>query len=224
MIWEVLLRQTYDGKACLNRWHYEGTDIPAAVTSSFALASAFGGIPDPITGEFDDGTIMQLLSQIQGATLRYVDLQITALYDVADFYLIPYAPTQLGTATGTPMSRFAAYALQSSRVRTDIRRGNKRLAGVTETHVGDNGIIEASMTPVLADLAEAMTDDLVYDDEGTDLTFSPVVLSYEKHDPDAEHDDFWYSKYPTLVEQLEHTANGVIWSYKANMTTQNTRK
>lgn len=224
MIYEVLLRQAYDNKACLNRWNYESNSTPAAVSRSFALVSAFGGIPDPITAEFPTGSIMQLLAQVQGATLVYVELSVEAMYDVADFYSVPYPPTQLGTATGTPMSSFNAYALQSNRVRTDIRRGNKRLAGVTETHVGSNGLVEASMTPVLEDLAAAMTATLEYDDEGTPVTFSPVILSLEKNPPDAEHENEWYAKYPTLAEQEDHMAVGILWSYKAYVTTQNSRK
>jgi len=224
MIYEVLLRQAYDNKACLNRWNYESNSTPAAVSRSFALAAAFGGIPDPITSEFPEGSIMALIAQMQSEGVDYVELSVEALYDVSDFYSIPYPPTQGGTATGTPMSSFAAYALQSNRVRTDIRRGNKRFVGVSETHVGGAGIIEATMTPVLEDLAAAMSADLEYDDEGTPVVFSPVILSLEKHAPDAEHDNDWYRKYDTLAEQEDHMAVGIVWTYKAFMTTQNSRK
>lgn len=224
MIYEVLLRQAYDNKNCLNRWNYESNSTPAAVSRSFALLSAFGGIPDEITSEFPSGSVMNLLAQVQSEGVDYVELSVEALYDVADFYSVPYPPSQGGTALGTPMSSFAAYALQSNRVRTDIRRGNKRLVGVSETHVGGAGIVEATMTPVLVDLAAAMTDTLTYDDEGTPVTFSPVILSYEKHPADVDHPREWYSKYGTLAAQEDHMAVGIIWTYKSYMTTQNSRK
>jgi len=224
VLFEVLLRQSYDAKNVLNRWHYSSAGVPAAVQLSFALASAFGGIPDPVTSAFPAGSIMDFLAQTQVEALAYVELQVEAMYDVSDFYTVPYAPGQTGGVDGTPMSSFAAYALQSNRVRTDIRRGNKRFCGVSESYVADAGVVIAPMTTTLASLSLAMTDPLVYDDEGTDLTFAPVILSFEKHDPDADHDDFWYAKYPTLAEQLDHAAIGITWTAKSFMTTQNTRK
>lgn len=224
MLYEVLLRQAYDNRNCLNRWNYESNSTPAAVSRSFALASAFGGIPDGVTGEFPADSIMAFIAQMQSEGVDYIELSVEALYAVEDFYSIPYPPTQGGTALGTPMSSFCAYALQSNRVRTDIRRGNKRFVGTSETHVGGAGIVEATMTPVLEDLAAAMSAELTYDDEGTPVVFSPVILSLEKHPPDADHEFDWYAKYPTLAEQEDHMAVGITWTYKPFITTQNSRK
>jgi hypothetical protein len=194
------------------------------VQLSFGLAAAFGGIVDDITSDFPAGTIMDFLAQAQSLELRYVELSVLALYNPLDFYVIPFSTTQKGTATGTPMSPFCAYPLQSNRVRTDIRRGNKRFAGVTEGYVKEGGEIEGVMLTVLEALGTVMTDPLVYDDEGTDLTYTPVVLSMKKNAPDADHDEDWYSLYPTEALQLEHAAIGVTWAPKTFMTTQNTRK
>jgi len=224
MLFEVILRQSYDGKNVLNRWHYNSAGTPASVDLSFGLASAFGGVVDPVTSAFPPDSIMEALSEIQSSALSYVELTVEALYDFADFYTIPFAPGQDGTQGGTPMSPFYAYALQSNRVRTDIRRGNKRLAGVSEQYVGTAGVIEAGMPGLLAALAGLMSDPLVYDDEGNTLSYTPVVLSFEKHAPDVDHESEWYSLYPTLAEQLEHAAVGINWTAKAFATTQNTRK
>lgn len=224
MLYEVILRQAYFARAVLNRWHYNSSGTPATVTGSFALTSAFGGIPAPVTLEFPVGSIMARLANIQVAALSYVELQVQALYDVTDFYSVPYSPAQVALQTGTPMSPFAAYPLQSNRVRTDVRRGNKRFCGVSESFVGDAGVITGDLVTNLTGLADEMSEILEYDDEGNTLSFNPCVLSLEKHDPDEDHEDFWYALYPTLAEQLDHAALGVNWTPKAFITTQNSRK
>jgi len=219
---EVVLRQRYFDAEVLNRWHYQSSGTPAAVSMSFALASAFGGIVDIITGNFPGGTIMNDLQNVQNTELFYVELQVENLYDVVDFYAVPYSSTLNGLVTGTPMSKFYAFPLQSNRVRTDIGRGNKRFAGVTEEAVGNDGVIGGAVLSALTSTAEAMSDTLEYDDEGNTLSFTPVVLSFPKYTaPSGKPAD---KKYATLSAQLDHAAIGVTWTTKANATTQNSRK
>lgn len=222
MLYEVLLRQSYLGKNVLNRWHYTSTGTPAAVSGSFALASAFGGIPDPLDGQFPAGTVMGELHTLQSTSLLYVEMQVQALYDVVDFYTVPYPADQNGSADGTAMSTFYAYAVQSNRVRTDVRRGNKRFAAVVEEGVGAGGVVVGAFATALADVAAEMSDVLEYDDEGNVLTFTPVVLSFDEYT--TPNNKPAYRPYPTLAEQLEHAAVGVLWTAKNNATTQNTRK
>lgn len=222
MLFEAVLRQSYQGRSVLNRWHYNSSGTPAAVSLSFALTSAFGAIPNPGTGAFPDGTIMAQLAEIQSSDLVYVEFTATALYDVVDFYSVPYPPDQNASQGGTPMSPFIAYPLSSNRVRTDIRRGFKRFAGVSEQYVGTGGVIEAGLPAFLSNLAELMSDNLTYDDEGNTLTFQPCILSLELQTPVT--DPRRYALYPTLAEQLEHTALGVNWAAGGYVTTQNTRK
>lgn len=223
-LFEVMLRQLYDSKPCINRWNYVSSGTPASVALSFGLLSAFGGIPAPITSEFPDDSVMASLANLQNLDTRFVELVVENLYDPLDFYTVPYAPEQKGLTSGEPMSRFLAYGFQSNRVRTDIRRGNKRFVGCSETYVGDKGVITSTGVDAMTPVAVAMSEVLEYDDEGNTLTYTPVVLSLEKHDPDAEHDDFWYKKYATLALQLDHTAVGITWTPKPSATTQNTRK
>jgi len=224
MLFEVILRQSYQTRNVLNRWHYNGSGTPAAVQMSFALASAFGGIQDGITGEFPEDSVMEFLRSMQAEPLLYLELQVAALYDVSDFYVIPYNSSAHGASGGTAMSPFAAYGFQSNRVRTDIRRGNKRICGVVEGAVKEFGEIESTIMPSLVEIGDAFSATLEYDDEGNTLSFQPAVLSFQKHAPDADHDTDWYSKYSTNTAQLEHTALGITWQPKPYITTQNSRK
>lgn len=222
MLYEVLLRQAYQGRSIINRWHYNGSGTPAAVSPSFALASAFGAVPNAGTGAFPDDTIMSALFDVQAESLQYIECSVTALYDVVDFYSVPYPPDQNASQGGTAMSPFIAYSLSSNRVRTDIRRGFKRIAGVAETYVGTGGVVEAGMPALLTALADLMSDTLTYDDEGNTLSFQPCVLSLELQTPVTNPRR--YALYPTLAEQLDHAALGINWTAGAYVTTQNTRK
>lgn len=222
MLFEVLLRQLYLGKNILNRWHFNSSGTPAAVSLSFGLASAFGGIPDGITGAFPVGSIMDLLANVQHESLQYVELTVEALYDVADFYTTPYSSSQVGLNTGTAMATYEAYSLQSNRVRTDVRRGNKRIASVSETYVDTGGVIVGGMVAALDNLAGAMSTPLTYDDEGNTLTYTPCVLAFEEYT--APSGKPAYRKWATLSVQLDHAALGVSWVAKPYSTTQNTRK
>ena len=222
MLFEVVLRQSYLGRNVLNRWYYNGTGTPASVDLSFGLISALGGIPDIITGEFPADTLMSALADVQHTELKYLELKAEALYDVSDFYSVVYPPSQAGTQGGTAASQFIAYALQSNRVRTDIRRGSKRFAGVSEQYMGTGGVLDAGMDDLLAVVAAIMSDNLEYDDEGNTLTYQPVILSLEPASPPTVPQS--YALYPTNAEQLEHAALGILWTAQNFVTTQNTRK
>lgn len=222
MLFEVLLRQEYGGRSVINRWHYNGSGTPAAVSMSFALTSAFGAIPDPITGNFPSGTVMAELVSVQSEELVYQEVQVTALYDVTDFYATVYPPAQNGSQGGEPMSPFVAYPFRSNRVRTDIRRGFKRIAGVSNQYTGDLGVIDNGMPGLLEALADEMSANLEYDDEGNTLTFQPAILSLELITPVTNPRK--YKLYDTEAEQLDHTALGIVWTAGSFVTTQNSRK
>jgi len=222
MLFEALIRQSYLGKQALNRFHFNSSGTPASVSLSFALASALGGVPDPITGEFDAGTVMRGFADVQSISVVYTELTVEALYDVEDFYAIPYPSSQHGLAAGTAMARYEAYPLRSNRVRTDVRRGFKRIAGVVEELVGVGGEIAPAQLEVLQDLADTLSAPLTYDDEGNTLTFTVAVLSFDEYTTPSGKPA--YRPYPTLSEQLDHAALGVVWSAQPNTTTQNTRK
>jgi hypothetical protein len=222
MLFEVILRQSYFGRSILNRWHYNGSGTPAAVSMSFALASAFGAIPSIIDGNFEDGTVLGEMFSVQNESLVYQELQVEALYDVTEFYTTPYPTSQNGSQGGEPMSPFIAYPFRTNRIRTDIRRGFKRICGVSNQYTGDAGVIDGGMPALLDNLATAMSETLEYDDEGNTLTFQPCVLSLELITPVTNPRK--YKLYDTEAEQLDHTALGVVFTAGSFVTTQNSRK
>lgn len=229
-IFELALSMTYKNQLCVNRWNYRCDSIPAAVSKSFALVSAFGGIYDLIAvppaypADTPLGKIMALLSS--GVSLQ----QITALavYDALDFYQTPFVPAYVGGTAGNPASPLLAYGFRSTQSRRDVARGTKRFVGVDETRMGDGGLVaEGETATMLNAIAAAMTDNLVYDDEGTSITFQPLICSKFEYDPnptDPEANHRAYKYWATEAEQLAHSATGIIWQAYDYVRSQTSRQ
>lgn len=219
--YEMTLRASYANQLCINRWFYELVGTPASVTGSFALAAAAGWIFEG--ADFDEGTFAATMQDLVVTSFAFEEVIIRDLYSVTDFYTLPFIPAIGGSAAGEGMSPFEAYAFSTSRVRSDIRRGQKRIPGCSETLVGVEGIITGAGETLMLNMAAAMTNNLEYDDEGNTLTFNPVILGFEKYVvPDSGKDA--YRPYATEVLQSDHVAQGFLWSPKPRTSTQNSRK
>lgn len=222
MLFEVLLRQEFLTKPALNRFHFNSSGTPASVSLSFALISALGGIPDPITGAFPSGSLMEALAALQADDVVYQSIQAEALYSVVDFYDTPFPSGQTGVRTGEVMNNFEAFSIRSSRVRTDVGRGFKRFAGVTEDRVDAGGVISSGAESDLQAICDILNSGIEYDDEGTTLTFTSCVLGFDEYTTPSGRSA--YKKFPSLSEQLDHAAIGVIWAPSRLTTTQSSRK
>lgn len=221
-VYSLKISQTYNGQQCINEYHYVGTGTPAAVTMSFALASAFGCIE--AGGVYDPATPFGSIKALQITDVAYVEVVARNLYSNIDFYTTPFAAGAHGDASNASgqMSPFVAYSLRTNRVRTDIRRGQKRYVGVAEGSSGAFGAVEAGAYTALAAHAARLSDNLTYDDEGNTLTFTPCIIQLKKNLTDPDRGP--YIPWPTEAEQLAHLASGVVWSANPLLSTQNSRK
>ncbi len=221
-VYSLKIAQTYNGQQCINEWHYLGSGTPAAVTMSFALASAFGCIESG--GAYDPGTPFGSMKAFQTTDVSYQEVITKNLYSVTDFYTTAFAVGAHGdssNASGAQPS-FMAYPFRTNRVRTDIRRGQKRYVGIAEANVDNFGTIAGATFTALAAHAALLSDNLTYDDEGNTLTFSPCVIQLKKDVTDPDNPK--YIPWPTEAEQLAHLAQGVVWTALPAVTTQNSRK
>lgn len=207
-LFEIILRATYFGQQVINRWTYQSAGTPAAVSLSYGLTSAFGAI-EPVGG-WDATTVFGKLKDIVCNGVHFDEIQVENLYSATDFYLAPFVAGTTGNATGECMTPVAAYGFTTNRVRTDIRRATKRFAGVTEGAVNAGGIIDSGQLGALNTLAEYMSAALSYDDEGSTLTYTPVVLSKQKYTAPSGKSAYRY--WPTESEQVARAAVGVTWS------------
>lgn len=224
MLFEVVLQGQYFGQEIINRWNYLSTSVPAAVTPSFGLASGFGGIPDPVDSTFPVGSVMRALEAALSTEFQFISLTVNNIYDLSDFYSIPYAPGQNGTnGTGDAMPPINAYGLKSSRVTRAVRAGHKRFAGVNEGEVDPGGVLTAAALTLIGDIATAMNANATYDDEGTTLTYIPCVVSKLKYTTPSGKTAYKY--YPTLAEQVPaHVAQAPIWSVMPDVRSQTSRQ
>jgi len=220
MLYELILRAHLPVAQVINRWHYNMSGTPAAVSGSFALTSAFGLID--AAGVYPAGSPFRLLKDFLSSDLSFDEAQVTAMYDVEDFYVRPF-PTPTSGGTGESIvAPFVAYGIQSNRTRTDIRRGSKRFAGVVESKIEAGGFLSAGAISSLSAIAAAMSTNLTYDDEGNTLTFAPVVLSYEKYT--APSGEPAYRPYATEAAQLSHMATGIAYTAMDNVRSQTSRQ
>lgn len=223
MIYEVTLFQTYQGQSCVNRWNYLMTGTPASIQGSFGLIEAMGAVPIPVVGGFPADTIMAVLRNMQDDGVMFQAISAKAIYDVTDFYELPYVPVIPGMIGGEGAAPFVAYGFRTNRTRTDIRRGTKRFVGVPETYTGDGGTVIGNGAIEANNLAAAMSEPITYDDEGNTLTYSPIVVSkqlYQVPDRDTEAYRYW----PTLAEQMTHIAESVLWQPYQTVRSQTSRQ
>lgn len=228
-ILELTLAYTFANQQCINRWNYISGGTPAAVTRSFGLVAAFGGIYDEVAippaypADTVLGKIMSLLSD------QVVLQQITALnvYDPVDFYQTPFVNPYNGDQSGDSLSPMVAYGFRSNQVRRDVARGTKRFAGVLEAFNLSGGILTTDALGVCNTIAEYMSDVISYDDEGNTLTYTPSICGKEAYDPNpppATGNHRAYKYYATEAEQLDHTAIGVLWQAYAQTRSQVSRQ
>lgn len=229
MLFELILEGTYFGKSILNRWNYLASGTPAAVSRSFALVSAFGGIYDltAIPIGYPANSPLGLMMGMLANDFVLTQVSALAVYDVVDFYQSPFVQPYVGAASAEAMSPATAYGYRTNRVRRDIGRGFKRIAGVTEEAFGNGGIVVAGYLSDMNDVADAWSEVLTYDDEGNTLSFAPVVVGKQKYNPATglpSDDGTAYRYYPTLAEQIEHLAEGIQWSAMPSLRTQRSRQ
>lgn len=227
-LYEVILQQTYFGQEIINRWNYISQGTPAAVSGSFALTSALGAIFDAVAvpPAYPVGLLMRLLASAQANDVTFDFLSVRNLYSVTDFYETPFLNPLTGTQTSESLSPVNAFGFRTNRVRTDIRRGTKRLVGVTVDAVVDGGTVAtAFVNAQLNPIATEMSQVLEYNDEGNALTFTPAIFGRERYLPDPERPDRpAYRYYPTEVEQLEHVATGILWDAYPQTRSQTSRQ
>jgi len=219
-VYELVVRGHYASQLIINRWYYIMSGTPASVTGSFALMSAAGFLPD--AGAFPADTMAEAIAALVSNSLGFEEGLARDLYSVTDFYTAPFSPAVPGLQTGEASSPFLAFSFTGSRVRADIRRGQKRFAGVSESAIGVNGELVSTSITKAELVADRMTETLEYDDEGNTLTFVPAILGFEQYAPSVGH--VAYRPYETETEQLEHVASGFIWTPNLFVTTQNSRK
>lgn len=226
---EVVLRQVQAGQELINRWNYYANDTGGAGGLSVALTELLGGNPEDmaIAGQFPTGTMLREIQLMQSQRVTFIDISVRDIYSNIDFYETPFpAATDGAVLVATnhqPMTPFVAYGFTSNRIRTDVRRGQKRFGGVTEGYVSENGNIDNGwLDGTLTSVAEAMGEELTINLLGVPVNFIPCVLGKEKYTTPSGKTAYRY--YPTVVAQMSKAAIGVKWQPKPQVRSQVSRQ
>ena len=222
MLYELTMFGRYFNQQIINRFNYVSTGEPASVLGSFALTAAFGAIAvdgvDPTTTLFYKIRIGLVTAYV----VESIVVRAASLYAPTDFYERPFVTPVTGLVAEEGLSPASAIGYRTNRVRLDIDRGTKRFVGVPEIYTQTGGVITAAALPNYTDCAEAMSDNLVYDDEGATVTFAPCIVSKKEYTTPKGNRAYEY--YPTLAEQLTHIATGIVWQPYTNVRTQTSRQ
>jgi len=208
-VMEAALRCEYFGQEVINRWNFVASGTPAAVSFSFALASAMGFVRGSVSPFYPADGYFALINPLQVVNVLYRELVVKDVYSVTDFYTTPFVHGEAGTAAGEGLSPILAYGFKSNRVVSNIARGTKRFAGVPESAVDTGGIIASAALTAMNAVAEKMGDTLTYDDEGSTLTFIPTIVSKELYVTPSGKNAYRY--WPSEAVQLTHVAQGITW-------------
>lgn len=224
-IHRVTVNALYREQSIVNRWYYISEGTPAAVSRSFGLYSAFGRFETTPTARFPPGTVLAPIAAFQTDLLRYVNILVENLYDPADFYDTPYPVSATGEVDSTTiedLGPLVALGFRTSRVTRAIRRGQKRISGMTQDGFTGGGFATAGAATNIENIRQAMTNVLTYVDEGNTLTYTPAILSFKSYTTPAGNTA--YEKWPTEAEQLSNSATGFIWEPYQTLRSQNSRQ
>lgn len=224
-LFELVLQTSYNGELCINRWNYVTNDIPAAVSQSFALVAAAGGIGEAPPANFPDGTMMEAIRLMVNDGVVFENVFARNIYSVTDYYDTPVPSGVWGAQTGSNrQSAYDAYGFSSNRTRLDIRRGYKRFVGVSEAAVGEYGDLTSGQIALMETVAELMSDPLIYDDESSLITFSPCIVKKEKYTTPSGGTAYRYYPLAQKATQLSLLSQPVVWTPYADKRTQDSRK
>lgn len=215
-VMEVVLRTEFQGQECVNRWNYVSSGTPAAVSLSFALVAAMGGVT------IATGSLLNKIQQLMSTAVDFVDLEARDVYSDTDFYTRPFATSTNGTATGVATSPVLAYGYRTNRVRRDVRRGTKRFTGVVEEAMSAGGTLVAPYLDTAEEVRALMSSVLTYDDEGNTISFSPAVCG--KKSRVLENGNTTYEYWPDAAQQVDHSAIGIVWEIYDQVRSQTSRQ
>jgi len=223
-LYELVLDGRYQNQQIINRFNYISSGSPGGVSGSFALAKTLGFDEDGYDIPGLDDTFIHTMALLQTSLFTYVEAIVKNPYDVTDFFTMQISPPLAGIDTvNTGMSPTSAVGFRTNRVRQDIARGTKRIAGVVETGFTTGGVLESAYLALAENLADAMSANLVSTLSGGSITFTPCVCKKEKYHPTGK--TTWaYRYFPTESEQLENVASGIIWTPYDRQRTQTSRQ
>jgi len=222
-LYEFMLEQSYAGQQIVNRWNYISDAVPAGQLGALLGLAGMGFTPLGATPAFGSETIAGILKAIQSSGATWVQAVAKNIYDPTDYYAYAFpAGTVSNLSSSDQMSPVVAIGMSTDRTRSDIRRGQKRFAGILEGFLEGQGYLSSATVTAWQGLADAMADINVVPSGESAMTFTPYVFGRKKTvDVDGK---ISYPYWPTAEEQTAHAMRINAWTVKNTMRTQGTRQ
>jgi hypothetical protein len=220
---EAVIVGSYFDQLTVNRFTYVGAGDTGPVTPAFALLASLGFIaPTAPSVSFTSDT---LASQWQGNVsdeFIFKSCFVRDLYSTTDFVEQAYPVTVKGMQTGDPASPALAYGFTGTRVRTDIKRFSKRLAGVSEAYVDDGGLLNVTGIAAMGNIAAEMSAAMEYTAGGASYTLTPCVLGVQSYVTPGGKTAYKLRKPESA--QLPYVASGFTVTAMSSVRTQTSRQ
>lgn len=218
-LYEVTVRGSLYGQSTVNVFSYAVPDVLLATPTAAELLALLGFVPIGDPAELPTDTLFAAWRALVSVDVNFLSAEARELYSLTDFFEVAYSPAEVGGQANSAFSPFVAFGLFSNRVRTDIRRGFKRLAGVTEAQVDAGGVLASGAETDLALVATRMSAMLA----GAAADYFPAVISREKI-TDEVTGKVTYQLYDDPAVQYDHTAVGVTYAGYENVRSQTSRQ
>lgn len=215
--YSATLRMLALGQQCICRWDYFVATGMIGSTSA-ELLTLMGWVPTGTPRVFPDGTIARAVQIMTSDDLEFLEVEVAELYTPTDFYVAAFSPAVHGAEAPGIASITDAFGLFSGRVRTDIKRGFKRIPGVPSDAYAGGSLWSSAYLAFLTDLAAKMSVQL----EGATATYNPAVFQFEEYT--TPRGNKAYRKYADPAVQAEHVAYPLVWSGYDTVRTQVSRQ
>jgi len=228
-IFEVSIRSRYFQQECMNVFHYvwngAGSDT---VGASSALVAAMGWTGWTVENGYPADSFAEVWQAVSHTSVTFESVLVRNIYSNTDFYewlFLLGGSSNSGLATGVAASPAFAFGFRSSKTRFDIKRGARRMVGVSETSMESGGAISPGTQTVLDIMALEFGEIF---DAGEGNSFSPAIVKKnrvpvldEEGDPTGR---FKYVFYTDPAVQVENSAYPVTWQAQTTVRTQVSRQ
>lgn len=228
-VMEVTVQGTYFNQQCLNVFNYvyDGVESDPGGLSLSLLSGMGWSEWNSTDSEYPASSMAAQWHAIASASYTFEIVTVRNVYSLYDFteWLFPFGgASAVGQSGGEAMSPVSCYGFQSSKVRSDIKRGARRIVGVSELNVGSGGVLTPTGAAIANDLAVAFSLSLP---AGLG-NFVPAIVKKKKEpvlNPDGtESGRFKYVYYPTPAEQIVNVAAPVTYRAVNTVRTQTSRQ
>lgn len=214
-VYAVIFHQSFLGQALFNTFFYEQISLDDDANEAQYLAQAFKNIfvTDAGSTLFENAAFSNDL-QVQ-------TISVSNLFNPLQLGIELIGGLPQGGNTASNEAPFVSYRITAPRKRSDMRNGQKYFGGMCNGSAVD-GVIGATIMGFLGELADAMSQNIVFEGDGFTLEWRPVIVQRVRSGAGTPTDPYTYRLPDNLDEYEGFVADN--WVASEILTTSNRRK